>query len=73
MIDLTATTDRTRTVAAGVTDAHLDAPTPMVGTPVRELLQHLIGLTVAFRDAAAKLARPARPAAGRPRGRLARR
>jgi len=58
VIDLTPTTDRTRTVTAGVTDADLDAPTPMVDTPVRELLQHLLGLTIAFRDAAAKLDGP---------------
>ena len=30
----------------------------MVGTTVREVLQHLLGLTVAFRDAAAKLDGP---------------
>ena len=58
MIDLTPTTDRTRSIAAGVRDDQLDAPTPMPGTSVRELLNHLLGLTVAFRDAAAKLDGP---------------
>lgn len=58
MIDLTPTTDRARTVAANVHQDQLDAPTPMVGTTVRELLNHLLGLTVAFRDAAAKLDGP---------------
>ena len=33
-------------------DDQLDAVTPMPGTSVRELLNHLLGLTVAFRDAA---------------------
>jgi len=58
VIDLTPTTDRTRAVAAAVVDDDLDSPTPMVGTTVRELLNHLLGLTVAFRDAAAKLDGP---------------
>lgn len=58
MIDLTPTTDRTRAVAAEVRDDQLDATTPMPGTSVRELLNHLLGLSVAFRDAAAKLEGP---------------
>ena len=58
MIDLTPTTDRTRSIAEGVRDDQLDAPTPMPGTSVSELLNHLLGLTVAFRDAAAKLDGP---------------
>jgi len=58
VIDLTPTTDRTRAVAAGVSDDQLDAITPMPGTSVSELLNHLLGLSVAFRDAAAKLEGP---------------
>ena len=58
MIDLTPTTDRTRIIAAGVRDEQLDDPTPMPGTSVRELVNHLLGLRVAFRDAAAKLDGP---------------
>jgi uncharacterized protein (TIGR03086 family) len=58
VIDLTPTTDRTRAVAAEVRDDQLDATTPMPGTSVRELLNHLLGLSVAFRDAAAKLEGP---------------
>ena len=58
MTDLTPTTNRVRAVVASVRDDQLDAPTPMPGTSVRELLNHLLGLTVAFRDAAAKLDGP---------------
>ncbi len=58
MIDPTPTTDRTRAVAAAVRDDQLDATTPMPGTSVRELLNHLLGLTVAFRDAARKIDGP---------------
>ena len=58
MIDLTPTTNRVSAVAAGVRDDQLDAPTPMPGTSVRELLNHLLGLTVVFCDAAAKLDGP---------------
>ena len=60
MIDPTPTTDRTRAVAAAVRDDQLDATTPMPGTSVRELLNHLLGLTVAFRDAARKIDGPTR-------------
>ncbi len=57
MIDLTSTTDRTRTVVAGVRDDQLDLPTLLDG-PVRQLANHLLGLCVAFRDAAAKVDGP---------------
>ncbi len=57
MIDLTPTTERTSAVVAAVTDDQLEAPTPM-GQPVRVVIQHLLGLSVAFRDAAAKLTGP---------------
>jgi uncharacterized protein (TIGR03086 family) len=58
VIDLTPTTYRTSAVATAVRDDQLDAPTPMPGTSVRELINHLLGLSVAFRDAAAKLTGP---------------
>jgi len=58
MTDLTPAADRVRAVVGGVRDEQLDAPTPMPGTSVGELLHHLLGLTVAFRDAAAKLDGP---------------
>ncbi|CAA9398365.1 TIGR03086 family metal-binding protein [uncultured Nocardioides sp.] len=57
MIDLTATTDRTRAVAVGIAEDQLDAPTP-TGSTVGEMVQHLMGLCVAFRDAAAKVDGP---------------
>ncbi len=54
MIDLTPTCDRARDVLANVHDDHLGRPTP-VGMTVGQVVQHLLGLSVAFRDAAAKL------------------
>jgi uncharacterized protein (TIGR03086 family) len=57
MIDLTPTTDRARAVVAAVTDGQLGARTP-TGSTVGELVQHLMGLCIAFRDAAAKLDGP---------------
>ena len=49
-------------VVAGVGDDQLTAPTPCAGTPVAGLLDHLVGLTLAFRLAAEK-----RPLPGAPR------
>jgi uncharacterized protein (TIGR03086 family) len=57
MRDLTTTTRRTAAVAAAVTDDQLASPTP-TGSPVRVVAQHLLGLCVAFRDAAAKVDGP---------------
>ena len=53
MIDLAPTTERTSAVVAAVTDDQLDAPTPM-DQPVRVVIHHLLGLSSAFCDAAAK-------------------
>jgi uncharacterized protein (TIGR03086 family) len=53
MIDLTPTTDRARRVAAAIRDDQLDLPTPM-DQPVFQVLNHLLGLCMAFRDAAGK-------------------
>ena len=58
MIDLAPTTERTSAVVAAVTDDQLEAPTPM-SQPVRVVIHHLLGLSVAFRDAAAKVTGPA--------------
>ncbi len=58
MIDLRPTTDRVAALVDGVDDDRLDGPTPSDGTTVRMLLQHLLGLTVAFRDAASKIEGP---------------
>ncbi|MFF7792689.1 TIGR03086 family metal-binding protein [Streptomyces sp. NPDC007991] len=41
-------------LAEGVTDEHLAGPTPCPEYAVRHLLGHLLGLTVAFRDAGRK-------------------
>lgn len=57
MIDLAPTTDRTRAVAASVADDQLDAVTP-TGSTVGQLVHHLMGLSVAFRDAAGKVTGP---------------
>ena len=57
MIDLTPTTDRARRVAAAIRDDQLDLKTP-IDQPVFQVLNHLLGLCVAFRDAAAKLDGP---------------
>ncbi|WP_307124185.1 TIGR03086 family metal-binding protein [Streptomyces sp. B1I3] len=43
-----------RELIASVEDRQLDGPTPCPESSVRELLGHLLGLTVAFRDAARK-------------------
>ena len=45
-------------VAAGVADTGLDGPTPCPDYTVRELLGHLTGLALAFRDAATKRTGP---------------
>ncbi|WP_210769257.1 TIGR03086 family metal-binding protein [Occultella kanbiaonis] len=57
MIDLTPSTTRLAALIPAVREEQLDAPTPM-GTPVLQLMNHLLGLTVAFRDAAAKIEGP---------------
>jgi uncharacterized protein (TIGR03086 family) len=49
-------------VVAGVRDDQLTDPTPCAGTSVAALLDHLVGLTLAFRKAAEKL-----PQSGGPR------
>ena len=47
------------TLAAGVTDDMLQAPTPCGDYTVADLLAHAMGLTIAFRDAADKKGSPA--------------
>jgi uncharacterized protein (TIGR03086 family) len=49
-------------VVAGVRDDQLTDPTPCAGTSVAALLDHLVGLTLAFRKAAEKM-----PQSGGPR------
>jgi uncharacterized protein (TIGR03086 family) len=50
------------TLAEAVTDDMLLAPTPCGDYTVRDLLAHVMGLTIAFRDAAAKAGTPAQDA-----------
>jgi uncharacterized protein (TIGR03086 family) len=61
MLDLGSAAGQVKTLVAGVTDAQLSAPTPCEGTPVAAMLDHLMGLTVAFRNAATKSTAPAGP------------
>ena len=53
-LDLAPQAAEVARVVAGVRDDQLTAPTPCTGTPVAGLLDHLAGLTVAFRMAAEK-------------------
>ncbi|CCG04413.1 conserved protein of unknown function [Blastococcus saxobsidens DD2] len=51
-MDLGPQTAETARVVAGVGDDQLDDPTPCAGMSVAALLDHLVGLTLAFRSAA---------------------
>ena len=53
-IDLAPAADRLLAIAARVSDDQLSGPTPDEGRSVGQLLQHLVGLTAAFRAAALK-------------------
>ena len=50
-------------VVAGVRDDQLDGPTPCEGTTVAAMLDHLVGLTLAFRLAAERTPSPGGPSA----------
>ena len=52
--DLGPTAEAVKAVVAGVRDEQLTAPTPCADTPVAQLLDHLVGLTHAFRLSASK-------------------
>jgi uncharacterized protein (TIGR03086 family) len=54
LVDLGPAGERLAAVAANVTDDQLDGPTPCEGRTVGQLVQHLVGLTLAFRAAADK-------------------
>jgi uncharacterized protein (TIGR03086 family) len=64
--DLGRATERMAGIAAAIPDERLDAPTPCSGTPVRALLGHVLGLSEAFRGAAAKEPDPGPPPAQPP-------
>jgi uncharacterized protein (TIGR03086 family) len=53
-IDLAPAGDALLAIVTGVGDADLDLTTPCAGTTVAELLQHLVGLSLAFQAAADK-------------------
>ena len=54
MLDLHPAAREVARLLAGVPDEALDRPTPCAGTPVAQLLDHLMGLTLAFTWAARK-------------------
>ncbi len=54
LVDLGPAGERLVAVLADVRDDQLDAPTPCEGRTVGQLVQHLVGLTIAFRAAADK-------------------
>jgi uncharacterized protein (TIGR03086 family) len=60
--DLEPAARQLMTLAAGVTDDMLQAPTPSGDYTVADLLAHAMGLTIAFRDAADKKGSPAQDA-----------
>ncbi|WP_235023914.1 TIGR03086 family metal-binding protein [Streptomyces sp. WAC05374] len=69
MLDLGPATRRVAKLVEGVTDDRLDGPTPCPDYAVRDMLAHLEGLAVAFRDAGRKAFGPTTdtdPGAGLP-------
>lgn len=74
MPDLSTATRRMERVLAGIGDEHLTAPTPCTGADVGALVDHVLGLTVAFTSAARKelgevtSANPPLPSTGPGRG-----
>ena len=61
VLDLEPPARQIITLAGAVTDDMLPAPTP--DYTVADLLAHMMGLTIAFRDAAAKAGSPTQDAA----------
>lgn len=58
MLDLQPSADQMASVVAGISDDQLDGSTPCDEMPVRQLIAHVIGLSIAFRDAARKVDGP---------------
>jgi uncharacterized protein (TIGR03086 family) len=54
ILDLGPAADQVKALVAGVTDDQLPAQTPCEGTSVATMLDHFMGLTKAFHDAATK-------------------
>src|SRR3954462_2071189 len=54
MLELAPQTDEVARIVAGVRDGQLGNPTPCTGTPVAGMLDHLMGLSLAFRMGAEK-------------------
>ena len=63
VLDLEPPARQIITLAGAVTDEMLPAPTPCGDYTVADLLAHMMGLTIAFRDAGAKAGSPAQDAA----------
>lgn len=57
-LDLGAPAAEVTRLAAGTRDDQLSLPTPCPGTDVASLLAHVVGLSIAFRDGAAKIIGP---------------
>ena len=53
-VDLSPATEEVKRIVAGVRDDQLDDATPCANTSVAAMLDHLVGLTLAFRMAAEK-------------------
>jgi len=64
ILDLGPAADQVKRLVAGVTDDQLPAQTPCQGTSVAAMLDHFMGLTRAFHDAATKT--PPSRGAGQP-------
>jgi uncharacterized protein (TIGR03086 family) len=58
MIDLGPVTEQMSAIVGNIGDEQLAGPTPLDRMNVADLLTHVLGLAVAFRDAAAKLSGP---------------
>lgn len=62
-VDLAPTAAETARIVAGVRDDQLGHPTPCTETSLAGMLDHLVGLTTAFRMAAEKTPPPGGPSA----------
>jgi uncharacterized protein (TIGR03086 family) len=58
MIDLEPVTEQMAAIVGNIGEEQLAGPTPLERKNVADLLTHVLGLSVAFRDAAAKISGP---------------